>query len=57
MREHLGKYILRRKVNLVVKMFLDSVGEGLIVDEERRRNNKSVMSKGQKCRNSMYFFT
>lgn len=40
---------------LIVKTFLGPIGEGPIVDEERR-SDKSVTSKGRKYRNSIYFF-
>lgn len=56
MREQSEKYILRIKVKLVM-IILEPIGEGPVVDEESRRNNKSVMSKGQKSKNSMFFFT
>lgn len=41
MRKQLGKYILRRKLNLVVMVSVSPVVEGLTVDEERKRRNKS----------------
>lgn len=41
MREQLGKYILRRKLNLVVMVSVSPIVESLTVDEERKRRNKS----------------
>lgn len=40
MSEHLGKYILRRKLGPVVMISVSPVVEGLTVDEERKINNK-----------------
>lgn len=40
MREHLGKYILRRRLNLVV-ITVTPISESLMIDEERKINNKS----------------
>jgi len=37
MREQLGKYVSRRKVNLVVKIFLDPIGEGPREEKEKKQ--------------------
>lgn len=53
MSEHLGKYILRRKLSPVVLISLSPVVEGLTVDEERKINNKSK----QKITGIQYIFS
>lgn len=41
MREHLGKYILKRRLNLVVMITVTHIFESFMIDEERKINNTS----------------